>query len=131
MESAKDPNTRDVLARDESFFDALLAADRDALDDLLTDDFLIVDVLMGQISHRGDLLGAISTGALRFADVMRHPAERVTRHRDSVAIVVGRTRMVIHHPGGEVTVRSRYTHVYVRDGGRWRLMSAQGTPIAG
>ena len=34
METAKDLNTRDVLACDESFFDALLTADRDSLDDL-------------------------------------------------------------------------------------------------
>jgi hypothetical protein len=24
---------------------------------------------------------------------------------------------------------SRYTHVYALDGGKWRLLSAQGTPI--
>ncbi|HLN78241.1 MAG TPA: DUF4440 domain-containing protein [Nocardioidaceae bacterium] len=131
METANDLKIRDVIARDESFFDALLAADVDALDDLLADDFLIVDVLMGQVAHRDDLLGAMSTGALKFAEVTRYPAERGVRHHDSVAVVVGRTRMAIHHPGGEVTVGSRYTHVYVHGSGRWSLMSAQGTPIAG
>lgn len=131
MEAAHDMETRDVIAHDESFFEALLAADRDSLDRLLAEDFLIVDVLAGQVAHRDDLLGAMSAGALRFADVTRYPAERTVRHRDSFAVVVGRTRMVIQHPGGEVTVSSRYTHVFVRDGGGWRLMSAQGTPIAG
>jgi ketosteroid isomerase-like protein len=122
---------RDVINRDESFFDALLTADVAALDDLLAHDFLIVDVLMGQVTHRDELLGAMSTGALKFAEVTRYPEERAVRHRDGVAVVVGRTRMVIHHPGGEVTVSSRYTHVYVRGRGRWGLMSAQGTPVAG
>jgi hypothetical protein len=33
--------------------------------------------------------------------------------------------------GGEVvSANSRYTHVFVKDSGRWRLASAQGTPIA-
>ena len=30
-----------------------------------------------------------------------------------------------------MTVQSRYTHVYSRESGRWRLMSAQGTPAGG
>ncbi len=129
METANDMETREVIACDESFFNALHTADRDSLDSLLADDFLIVDVLMGDVSHREDLLGAIGAGALQFLDVTRYPEERAIRHRDSVAVVVGRTRMVIRHRGGEVTVRSRYTHVYLRESGRWSLMSAQGTPI--
>jgi GNAT superfamily N-acetyltransferase len=37
--------------------------------------------------------------------------------------------MVMRYQGNEVTAQSRYTHVYTRDSGRWRLMSAKGTPI--
>jgi ketosteroid isomerase-like protein len=121
---------RGVLARDESFFDALFTADRDALDGLLTHDFVIVDVLMGQVASRDDLLGAIGAGALQFGDVTRYPAECTIRHRDSAAVVVGRTRMTIRQPAGEVTVSCRYTHVFMHEAGAWRLMSAQGTPIA-
>jgi hypothetical protein len=30
----------------------------------------------------------------------------------------------------QFSAKSRYTHVFVVDDGRWRLASAQGTPIA-
>src|SRR5262249_59845405 len=62
--------------------------------------------------------------------VTRHPKERWVRLRDSAAVVAGRTRMVMSYRGDEVTVHSRYTHVYARESGRWRLMSAQGTPTS-
>jgi ketosteroid isomerase-like protein len=125
VESAHDTGTREVLACDESFFTALLAADHELLGTILADDFLIVDVLSGQVARRQELLGAISSGRLRFAEVTRHAGERSVRLRDPAAVVTGRTRMVMCYQGDEVTVHSRYTHVYVRETGRWRLLSAQ------
>ncbi len=129
MESAQHIGTREVLACDESFFTALLAADHELLGTILADDFLIIDVLSGQVGRREELLGAISSGQLRFAEVTRHAEERSVRLRASAAVVAGRTGMVLRFQEDEVTVRSRYTHVYARESGRWRLMSAQGTPI--
>ena len=128
MESAQDIGTREIFACDESFFTALLAADHDLLGTILADDFVIIDVLSGQVARREELLGAISSGQLRFAEVTRYAEERSVRLRVSAAVVTGRTRMVMRYQGDEVTAHSRYTHVYARDGGRWRLMSAQGTP---
>ena len=128
MESVHEIDTREVLACDESFFTALLAADHDLLGTILADDFLIIDVLSGQVARRDELLGAISSGQLRFAEVTRYAEDRSVRLRDSAAVVAGRTRMVLRYQGNEVTADSRYTHVHTRENGRWRLMSAQGTP---
>ena len=128
MESAYDIDTREVVACDEAFFAALLAADLDLLGTILAGDFLIVDVLSGQVARREELLGAIRSGELRFTEVTRYAGERSVRLRPPAAVVTGRARMVVRYQGIEVTVHSRYTHVHVRENGRWRLMSAQGTP---
>jgi ketosteroid isomerase-like protein/GNAT superfamily N-acetyltransferase len=128
VEPAHDSDTREVLACDESFFTALPAADHDLLGAILADDFVIIDVLGGQMARREQLLGAISSGQLRFAEVTRYAEDRSVRLRGSAAVVTGRTRMVLRYQGDEVTVHSRYSHVYTRESGRWRLMSAQGTP---
>src|SRR6516164_8142429 len=104
MESADDIDTREVLACDESFFTALLAADHGLLGTMLADDFLIVDVLSGQVADREELVGAISSGQLRFAEVTRHAEERSVRLRDAAAVVTGRTRMALCYQGDEVTV---------------------------
>lgn len=130
MKSAHDISLSEVLECDESFFTALLCADHDLLGAVLADDFVIVDVLSGQAVSRGELLAAISSGQLRFAEVTRHAADRSVRYRDSAAVVVGRTTMVMRYRDDEVTVHSRYTHVYARENHRWRLLSAQGTPTA-
>jgi GNAT superfamily N-acetyltransferase/ketosteroid isomerase-like protein len=125
---AHDIDTHEVLACDEAFFTALLAADHDLLGTILADDFLIIDVLSGQVARREELLGAISSGQLRFAEVTRYAQDRSVRLRAPAAVVTGRTRMVLRYQGDEATAHSQYTHVYTRDSGRWRLMSAQGTP---
>ena len=63
MESVHEIDTREVLACDESFFAALLAADHDLLGTILADDFVIIDVLSGQVARREELLGADPLGA--------------------------------------------------------------------
>ena len=131
MDSAPDTRTGQILACEESFFSALLAADHQTLATILADDFVIVDVMSGQAARREDLLGAISSGELQFADVRQYTEERIVRHRNSLAVVIGRTQMLIRYQGHQITAKSRYTHVYTRENARWHLMSAQGTPVAG
>src|SRR5262249_37068729 len=115
---------------DRSFFAALRAGDGAALAALLTDDFVLVDVMRGAEVPRADLVGAVEGGQLRF-DAIDVIASRGRHYGGDAAVVTGRTEM--RGRAGDVTwsVRSRYTHVYVRQDGRWRLASAQGTPIAG
>lgn len=116
---------------DEAFFEALLVADEATLSDLLAHDFLIVDVMSGQVTHRNALLSAIASGELQFLHIARDPAEVIVRQRETTAVLVGRTRMTMRYQDTEVTSNSRYTHVYVNDDGdKWRLLAAQGTPDA-
>jgi ketosteroid isomerase-like protein len=118
---------RDPLAADRAFFVALKAADRSALDRLLTSDFVLVDVMMGSEIPRAGLLDAIFGGQIVFEaiDVLE---SRVRRY-PGVAIVTGRTAMRGRAGSAEWSANSRYTHVFVEEGGQWRLASAQGTPI--
>lgn len=119
----------DVLSAERSWFDGLLAARVPQLEALLTQDFLIIDVSSGTEADRALLLGAIGAGQLRFAaiDVL----ESRTRSYGETVIVTGRTRMQGTFQGQPFGAHSRYTHVFVRQEGRWRLASAQGTPIVG
>lgn len=113
---------------DGGFFEALVAGDPDALDRLLDDDFVIVDVFSGSVVGRDVLIGSIGANVLTFTSI--EVLERATRRYGDVAVVVGRTRMAVTYDGTELAVASRYTHVLARAaGGVWRLVSAQGTPI--
>jgi ketosteroid isomerase-like protein len=130
MSTLADPADRTaLLARDQGFFDALVAGDAAALGDLLAEDFVLVGVADGAVVSGADLLGAVSSGAVRFPAIQAYPDEAIVRRIGEVGIVVGRTAMAF--TGVDGTVQSRYTHVFVADPAvGWRLASAQGTPIS-
>jgi ketosteroid isomerase-like protein len=117
---------------DANFFQALLAGDIPALESLLADDFLIVDVASGSVHRRGAFLLAIAGGAVIFQEIKTFPEESVTRLTGpGTGIVIGRTAISFCGGAGTATeLASRYTHVFQADGGNWRLLSAQGTRIA-
>ena len=118
---------------DSGFFEALLAGDIPALESQLAEDFLIVDVASGSVHHRGAFLLAIAGGAVIFQEIKTFPEESVTRLTGpGTGIVIGRTAISFCGAAGAATeLASRYTHVFQADGGNWRLVSAQGTPING
>jgi catechol 2,3-dioxygenase-like lactoylglutathione lyase family enzyme len=113
---------------DGEFFYALLDANADDLDGLLRDDFTLIDVLAGSEIPKAALVGAIRDRQLVFERIDR--SERRLRVYGATAVVTGRTAMTGHFSGEAFHANSRYTHVFVREGGRWRMVSAQGTPIA-
>ena len=113
---------------DGSFFAALRAGDGSSLAALLTDDFVMIDVMRGGEVPRADLIGAVGGGQLRF-DSIEVVASHV-RSYGGTAVVTGETRMRGRFGETGWSAHSRYTHVYVDQDGRWRLASAQGTQIA-
>ena len=112
---------------DDAFFAALLAADTDALDELLAQDFVIVDVVRGGITSRETFIAAIREALAEFSEI--DVAERSIRSYGDAAVIIGRTRMRGKIADESFVVESRYTHVVVSDGESWRLVSAQGTRI--
>jgi ketosteroid isomerase-like protein len=122
-----------VQRADSAFFNALLDRDLSALDARLGEEFLIVDVASGSVHTRAAFLEAISAGMVTFQEINTFPGEAVIRLAGlETGIVIGRTAMSFSGPEGALTeFDSRYTHVFQPDGRNWRLVSAQGTPIAG
>jgi hypothetical protein len=119
-----------VLNADATFFKALLAADRAALDAVLAPDFVLVGVADGQIVPRAALLDLVGSRDLEFLDIVWDRGDTVLRSRPGMAVVVGHTQMRMRFQNTTTTVHSRYIHVYVNGGGQWRLLTAQGTPTA-
>ena|SRR5262245_40121089 len=116
------------LAQDRQFFSALLQANVTALDRLLADDFLLIDVMGGSEIAKAPLLEVIGSGQLQFEAI--EPADCRVRMYQTTAVITGRTRMRGRFATEPFTVSSRYTHVYVAQQGQWRLVSAQGTQIS-
>ena len=113
---------------EHQFFHSLIAADVGALDRILSDDFLLIDVMTGSEVRKPDLLAVLRAGQLVFEAIA--PIESQVRLYGITAVITGRTQMSGRFGGTPFTASSRYTHVFVEEQGQWRLVSAQGTRIA-
>jgi hypothetical protein len=118
----------EVQAAETRFFESLLRSSGEGLDAVLGPDFVLIDVLTGSEIPRAVLVELVGSGQLVFESVERLDA-RVRRY-DGTAVVTGQTRMRGHYGEQRFLAHSRYTHVYVRGADGWRLVTAQGTPIA-
>jgi ketosteroid isomerase-like protein len=116
------------LVADERFFNALITGDAQALDRILVDDFIMVDVMSGSEITKPAFLAAIGSGQIKFEAI--EPADNRVRLYQTTAIVTGRTQMKGRFGDASFAASSRYTHVFVSLQDEWRLAAAQGTPIA-
>jgi hypothetical protein len=123
METKLDP-----LVTERAFFSALLSGNIEALDSILADDFLMIDLLAGSEITKPMLLAAVGSSQVKFEAI--DPVESKTRiYSCDTAVVVGRTEMRFRAGESVFSFSSRYTHVFVLQDGSWQLASAQGTQI--
>jgi hypothetical protein len=118
-----------ALAADQEFFQSLLTGNVRELETLLAADFMLIDVMQGNEVPRSAFMDLLAGGQFQFESIV--PSGLKVRLYGDAAIVTGTTEMRVRFAGSTGVVHSRYTHVYVFQAGRWRLASAQGTPIPG
>jgi Domain of unknown function (DUF4440) len=116
----------DVLSLERRFFNGLIA-NVAIVEDLLSDDSLLVDVLSGSEVTKSELITVLRSGQLKFEEI-KQLGSRV-RFYEGTALVTGSTEMSGRFGDYPFSIFSRYTHVYVRSRDRWHLVSAQGTQI--
>jgi ketosteroid isomerase-like protein len=121
-------DTSGALAADREFFKALTDGNGDALNRLLADDFILIDVMRGAEVPKSALVELVASGQLKFESIA--PADVRARRYGSTVIVSGRTEMRMRFEQTSATVKSRYTHLYAEEHGSWRMVSAQGTQIS-
>jgi hypothetical protein len=113
---------------EQQFFSALVRSSHIDLNRILADDFILIDVMRGAEIPKSALIAAIESGTLKFEAIVRYE-EHLRFYRDT-AIITGRTQIRGRFEDDPFSAHSRYTHVHVQQPSQWRLVSAQGTPIA-
>ena len=119
---------RSVLMTEDRFFAALSKGDREALGSVVADDCALIDVLTGSEVPPSVFVEIVGSRRLVFESIERLGA-RVRLYGDT-AVVTGQTRMIGWFDGQSFQAHSRYTHLYVRGRDGFRLVNAQGTPVA-
>ena len=112
---------------EEQFFRSLIAGDAGSLERILSEDFLLIDVMTGSEVRKPDLLAVLRSGKLKFEAI--ELIESQVRRYGITAVITGRTEMKGRFGETPFTSSSRYTHVFVEHQDQWRLVSAQGTQI--
>ena len=111
-------NQSDPLAAEQQFFSSLIGGDVGALDRILADDFLLIDVMTGSEVRKPDLLAVLGSGQLKFEAI--EPVESRVRLYGITAVITGRTQMSGRFSEMVFTASSRYTHVFFKEQGQWR-----------
>ncbi|HYG62121.1 MAG TPA: nuclear transport factor 2 family protein [Thermoanaerobaculia bacterium] len=124
---AQAPNAEaDVRAADAQRFAAMVARDRQALERLLADD-LTYTHSTGQVESKAQFLESIAAGGLVYQAI--DPEEVAVRVYGETAVVTGRASLRVESRGQALVLPVRFTSVYVRKDGLWRLAAWQSTRL--
>ncbi len=122
--SAQTPTIETFRQMERQLAAAYMKGDRQFVDDLLADDWT-------SISYRGELW--TKARVLAMFDGARPPMSKNEIEVDNVrvlgdvAIVTGRSLAEGRVDGHDISIEQRYTDIYVKRDGRWRVVSSQGT----
>jgi ketosteroid isomerase-like protein len=105
---------------------AMVEADLDTLDELLSDDVMYAHS-DASVDSKASYFEMLRNGTLVY-DALEHTTESVLS-RSGVAIVSGTMSGSIHMHGAAKTLNSRVAAVWIAENGRWRLAAFQPTRI--
>jgi ketosteroid isomerase-like protein len=107
-------------------FEAMVRGDLAALDRVLAEDLTYVHTT-GGVDTKESFLAALESGAVRYVSIQ--PEEVRFRVYGAVAVGNGTSEMAVRVQGEDHLFRIRYTDVYAREGGQWRLVAWQSTRL--
>ena len=128
MEPSETATTAQINDLEDRRYAAMVDADLDTLDDLLSDD-VIYTHSDASVDTKTSYLDMLRSGRLVYL-ALEHTTDLLLT-RPGVAIVAGTMSGSIRMHGAAKTLNSRVAAVWLSEGGRWRLAAFQPTPIKG
>jgi len=126
LQSAPGGEVAEFRQIEQNLAAAYLRGDRAFVDALLTDDWTSTDY-RGRIWTKASVL-AMFNGQRPPMTKAEIDVDRV-RLLGDVAIVTGRSVSAGEVDGRAVSITQRYTDIYVRRDGRWRVVTSHGTQV--
>lgn len=123
---AADAREAEVRKAQEARFAATLKGDLAALSSLLTDDMTYVHS-SAKIETKQEFLDLIKTGYYQYKSIA--PREVTVRFYGQTALVAGLVDIEVVSGGQLVTPKLRFTEVWVKGTGGWRLASWHSTRL--
>ncbi len=118
---------KEVLEVDTQRADAYVNGDVATLDRILADDCTYVHP-SGKVETKAELLAGFKAQDRKYKSIKRDDV--VVRIYGNTAIVTGRNSISAEYQGKNYDVQNRFTRVYVKQTGKWRLVAHHGSNIA-
>ncbi len=116
---------QEVLARNQAWCDAIVKGEMGTLDQLLADDYIITSGAATLRDKKGELADLRLPPGLSWVFVKTDDL-RVRVYGDA-AVVTGRIRWRVKNKDREVDDERRFTSVFVKQKGQWRIVAQQMT----
>jgi ketosteroid isomerase-like protein len=116
-----------VLAAQDKRIELTVAGDLAGLGAAMSDD-LSWTHSNANVETKAEFLEAIRSGKYRY-QAMTFDDRRVRLHGDSTAIVSGTCRVQVTSSGRDLDIRLRFTELYVKQGGAWKMALWQSTRV--
>jgi uncharacterized protein (TIGR02246 family) len=124
-QKGKNKDEQAVLKQLDNWIEALKRNDMTALNRIIAEDFMLVEV-NGNFLNREQDLEAVKTGDLKFQS-MKTEDVKVFVYGET-AIVTGRGVYEITYKGKASTIRERFFDVFQKRKGQWRVIASRPTP---
>src|SRR6202008_4953647 len=105
---------------DQERIQAQIGADRMALDRIYADDFIGVGP-SGTVRTKSQVISDFTSGDLKFQSITTDDVQ--VRVYGNTAVETGRSTMIGQDKGQTVPRDTRFTRVWVKEQGRWRLVA--------
>jgi len=117
---------REIRALNREWADAMVRGDRAALERIFSDDLVVTS---GDGTLR-DKKGEMGDGGPEIKTYFFNTDDLRVRVYGGAAVITGRARWRINYKGRDIDHERRYTCVYARERGRWRMVAMQLTRVA-
>jgi len=118
---------KEVLEVDTQRADAYVNGDVATLERILADDVSYVHPT-GKIETKAEVIAGFKAQDRKYKSIKRDDV--VVRIYGNTAIVTGRNTISAEYQGKNYDVQNRFTRVYVKQAGKWRLVAHHGSNIA-
>lgn len=123
---AADDAQRAVLNAHEQRRAATVAGDADIVGSLMTDDLTFTHA-NAVVETKAQFVDALASGRLRYRSITDE--EPQVRVHGGAGIVSGICRIVVNASGTEIDIRVRFTELWVKKEGGWRMTLWHATEI--
>jgi ketosteroid isomerase-like protein len=117
---------KEVLAVDTQRADAYVNGDVATLERILADDVTYVHPT-GKVETKAEVIAGFKAQDRKYKSIKRDDV--VVRIYGNTAVVTGRNTISAEYQGKNYDVQNRFTRVYVKQAGGWRLVAHHGSNI--